>query len=469
MFARRWATPTTRKSLAAAAIAGLALSLTALAAPAQAAEQNVSDVTLSWGLNLESGAGAFQPGACNFISAGRAGNSGSSRAWTEADGFYKQAEGNVAIVKDGPDGSTINTSWANKCQTGAGGQVSASGTDKVSNNKVVLSKGTGTVNTDSKTASIKWSGSFTSVFYSGLTYWSATDPELTVKADGTATLTATASGYGASMDDPDVWEPLTPKKVTLANLNGVTVDADGFVKTPEYREVAAPASVTNQVTTGANWGAFPQDFVEFQGKTGTQPYWYSSGGGADPRKIATDLAVTWALDDTTAPEPEPEVPTGEEKNVDVSVKVPETVIEPQPEVFKWSVETSSATLSNATQLAGGGFNATGEIPEVTVTDTRAESTGWTVNAKASDFKANTGAKFGATSLGWTPTAASATGSVNYGGKVVANNPGLADTQTLASTNSAATATLGADLDLVAPAGTPAGNYTSRLTLTLISE
>lgn len=467
MFARRWAKPTTRKSLAAATAAGLALSLSALAAPAQAAEQNVSDVTLSWGLNLESGAGAFQPGACNFISAGKAGNSGSSRAWTETDGFYKQAEGNVAIVKDGPEGSTINTSWANKCQTGAGGQVGASGIEKVSNNKVVLSKGAGTVNTDSKTASIKWSGSFTSVFYSGLTYWSATDPELTVKADGTATLTATASGYGASMDDPDVWEALTPKKITLANLSGVTVDADGFVKTPEYREVTTPASVTNQVTTGANWGAFPQDFVDFQGKTGTQAYWYSTGGGADPRKVATDLAVIWALDEATAPEPE--APTGEEKNVDVSVKVPETVIEPQPEEFKWSVETSNAALSNATQVAGGGFNATGELPAVTVTDTRANSTGWSVNAKASDFKAITGATFGATSLGWTPTADAATGTVSNGGKVVANNPGLADTRTLASTISAATATLGADLDLVAPAGTPAGDYTSRLTLTLISE
>ncbi|PQZ91551.1 hypothetical protein CQ018_12955 [Arthrobacter sp. MYb227] len=461
MFARRWATPTTRKTLAAATVAGLALTLGALAAPAQAAEQNVSDVTLSWGLNLESGAGAFQPGACNFISAGKAGNSGASRAWTEGDGFYKQAEGNVAIVKDGPDGSTINTSWANKCQTGAGGPVAAVGLDKVSNNKVVLSKGTGTVDTAAKTANIKWTGSFTSVFYSGLTYWSATNPELTVKADGTATLTATASGYGASMDDPDAWEALAPQKITLANLKGVEVDSDGFIQAPEYKEVTTPSSVTNQITTGANWGAFPQDFIEFQGKTGAQPYWYSSGGGADPRKVATDLAVNW---DAKPPVVAPPADTDTEKSVDVAVKVPTKTV--TPGAFSWTLGGSSISLGNAEQNAAG-FSASGALPEITVTDSRENSTGWSLTGKSSAFESGSNS-FTASALGWVPGGSGTTGVVNAGDTVTPGT-GLAEARNLVTSTGKSTATVEAVLNLIAPAGTPAGNYTSRLTITAISD
>ncbi|MFY9677844.1 MAG: cell surface protein, partial [Glutamicibacter protophormiae] len=125
-----------RKPLALAAAATVAISMAAVAAPAQAADQTVNDVTLTWGLNLESGAGAFQPGACNFLSAGKAGNSGSSRAWTQEDGFYKAADGNVSILKDGPNSSSIAPTWDTKCQTGAGTAVSPVGTANVSNNKV---------------------------------------------------------------------------------------------------------------------------------------------------------------------------------------------------------------------------------------------------------------------------------------------------------------------------------------------
>ncbi len=341
--------------------------------------------------------------------------------------------------------------------------VSPSGTTNVSNNKVVLSKGTGTVDTTAKTAHIKWTGSFTSVFYTGLTYWSATDPELTVNADGTATLSATASGYGASMEDPKVWEAIAPKKIILANLNGVEVDADGFIKLPEYKSVAVPSSVTNQVTTGANWGAFPQDFIEFQGKTGTQAYWYSTGGSADPRKVATDLSIAWAVGNDTQP------PATGDKNVDVDVKVPEAIVEPEPEALTWTMAATSTSLTNATQQAGGTFGAAGELPSITVTDTRNASTGWALNGKASNFTATAGS-FPGSALGWDPAVSAPTGTIIEGSVVAAGNPGLGSAQTLASTpNSNTKATVDAALELVAPAGTKAGNYTSRVTLTLIGE
>lgn len=460
MFSPRWATPTTRKTLATAAVAGLAFSLSALAIPAQAATETVNGVELAWGLNLESGAGAFLPGACNFLSAGKAGNSGSSRTWTEADGFYKPSEGNVKIIKDGPAGTTIPTSWANKCQTGDGSTVSASGTSKVSNNKVILSNGSGSVDVAAKTATIKWTGSFTSVFYSGMTYWTATDPVLSVNADGTATLKATASGYAADMEDTSKWTPVIPQVITMANLKGVTVDKDGFVHTPEYAGVSTPAGVTQG---GANIGAFPADFVAFQGKTGTQAYWYSSGGAADPRKVATDLAVTWKLDDAQVP-PVAEDPKGENKTVDVDVKVP--TAEVAPGSFSWSIAGASVSLGNAEQTAAG-FSARGALPRITVEDTRDNSTGWSLTGKSAEFVSGTD-NFAATALGWIPGGAGTTGIVKAG-DAIAPGTGLGEARTLTTSTGKSTATIEAALNLIAPTGTPAGNYTSTLTITAISD
>lgn len=466
MTARRWVNPLIRKPLATtAAVAGLALAFSAFAvAPAQAADKTVSGVELSWGLNAETGAGAYN-GSCNFLSAGTAGNTGSSRAWTEADGFYKSTEGNVSVVKNGPDATTIATTWANKCQTGAGTPVSPSGTAALSGNKVVFANGTGTVDPVTGTATISWTGSFTSVFYGGLTYWSASNPVLVVKADKTATLKATASGYGADQSDSTVWKSIPATEITLANLTGVTVDDDGFTITPNYLGVSAPASVTNQAITGANWGAFPADFLTFQAATGTQPYWYSSGGGADPRKIASPISVAWTV---AAPEPEPEVPVGGNTGVDVDVTVPEAPVTPEPGEFSWSIAATSATLGTATQNAGGTFGATGALPSITVKDTREASAGWTINGKASNFTSST-KSFSGSALGWTPAASNPVGTITAGGAVAAGNPGLAESRTLASTEAAGSATLDAGLTFLAPAGTSAGSYTSTLTITAISE
>lgn len=460
MTIRRSPLPPAPKLLSLAAAAGLVFAGAAAATPAVAAEQNISDVTLAWGLNSEVGAGAYN-GSCNFLSAGTAGNTGSSRAWASADGFHKASEGNVSVVKNGTNGD-IPVTWDNKCQTAAGTPVKPTGTADVSGNKIVLSQGTGKVDPATGTGTISWTGSFTAAFYGGLTYWSAKDPVLTVKSDGTATLKATASGYGADQGDSTVWNPIPAKTITLANLKGITVDKDGFTVTPEYLGVKAPAGVT-QVTTGANFGAFPEDFVEFQAATGGQSYWLSSGGGADPRKVTTPLSVGWTL--PTAPEPEP---VGESKDVNVGVNVPEPAVDPEPGAFSWSIAAGNAALGTATQNAGGGFKATGTLPTITVSDTRDGSAGWSINGKASAFVAGANT-FGGASLGWAPSASQPTGTITTGGAVTANDPGLGEVRTLASTNAAGGAVLDAGLTLLAPAGTPAGSYKSTLTITAISE
>lgn len=457
MTTRRWAFPPASKYLTAAtAIAGLVLAGSAIAAPAQAAASTIDNVTLTWGLNTETGAGAYN-GSCNFLTAGTAGNTGSSRAWTESDGFHKTTEGNVSVVKNGPTGD-IPATWANKCQTAAGTPVSPSGTTAVSGHKVVLSKGTGTVDPATGTATVSWTGSFTSAFYGGLTYWSAENPVLTVKSDGTATLKASVSGYGADQGDATVWNPIPASTLTLANLTGVTIDSDGFTVTPDYLGVLAPAGVP-QNNSGAFAGAFPADFVQFQAKTGGQAYWYSSGGGADPRKATTPLSVAWSI--PTAP-----VTGDENKDVDVDVTVPEATVDPG--AFSWTIAGSQAALGTAKQNAAGGFAATGALPAITVSDTRDGSAGWTINGKASDFVAGAN-KFGGTALGWAPSASKPVGTIVSGGAVTANDPGLGQSRTLASTTGKGGAQLDAALTLLAPAGTPAGSYSSTLTITAISN
>lgn len=287
-----------KRTLAALATAALALgAVVATPLAANAAEVQVTDAVFDWGLNTESGGGAFF-GGCNFLSAGEAGDTGSARVWTQADGFYKAADGNVSIVKDGPSG-TVTPTWATKCQT-ATGSAAGTGAASTTNNRVQIANGTGSVDVAANTAEISWEGSFSVVYYGGLTYWSASNPTLTVNADGTGVVTATGSGYGTSMEDMSLWIPIEPREITLATLTNVDVTEDGFTIAPDYLGVAVDTSadVTPQTRTGTNWGSFPQSFVDFQELTGQSSYWYSSGGAQDPKKPATPIAVTF---DATAP------------------------------------------------------------------------------------------------------------------------------------------------------------------------
>ncbi len=299
------------RGLGRRAITGLAVTAvaatTVLAAggTASAASATVSDVTLAWGLSGEQGGGAFN-GSCNFLSAGTAGDTGSSRAWTEGDGFYKSVAGDVTIEKPNASGAFVAPTWATKCQTPAGTPANPASATSLTGNRVTFAKGSGTVDVAANTAAISWTGSFTSAFYGGLTYWSAKDPALTVNTDGTGTLTATVSGYGTDQADTTKWTTIAPRTVTLATLKNVTVSASGITVTPAYSGVAVtiPASNTQQAGSGATFGSFPQSFVNFQLLTGQSSYWYSSGGSRDAAKPATPLSVAYTAAGTptnTAP------------------------------------------------------------------------------------------------------------------------------------------------------------------------
>ncbi|MFD1825588.1 MULTISPECIES: Ig-like domain repeat protein [Mumia] len=292
-----------RRLVAATAATALAAGTLALAAgPAHAAPKLIDDATFTWALSNEAGGGAYD-GSCNFLSAGEAGSTGSSRPWTETDSFYQTTAGNVSIVKPNAAGDEVAPTWATKCLDRTGAPVIAANPASTSENKVVITDGEGTVDPAAGTATIQWDGAFTVAFYAGRTYWTATDPKLTVATDGTGTVTATASGYAADMDDPTQWTAVPSRTVTLATLAGVDVTASGIDITPTYRgvSVTTPAGAAAQTTTGASWGSFPQSFVDFHGLTGQSSYWYSTGSQRDIAKVANPIAVDY----TVAPDPAP--------------------------------------------------------------------------------------------------------------------------------------------------------------------
>ncbi|MFE2545820.1 hypothetical protein, partial [Actinacidiphila glaucinigra] len=287
--------------------------------------------------------------------------------WTQGDGFYATRDGNVTVEKPDAAGVFGEPSWATKCQDPNGAAVSAGSTSSLSRNRVVFSKGTGTVDTAAHTASIHWTGSFTSVFYGGLTYWSATDPTLTVNADGTGTLTATASGYGADMNDPGKWVPLPATTITLAKLSNVEVGSSGFTVTPDYlgTSVSVPSGTTGQPTkSGSNqafWGSFPQDFVDFQQSTGQSSYWFTSGGARDAAKPATPLTLSYSTEGT-----DPSDPPSSEGEQTITATVPERAGE-----FTWTIDAGerAVTLTDAVNK-GAYLQSTGDLGPVKVTDTR---------------------------------------------------------------------------------------------------
>jgi hypothetical protein len=106
------------------------------------------------------------------------------------------------------------------------------------------------------------------------------------------------------MNNQSQWVVLQPQPITLATFTGATVGANGVNITPDYLGVEVTVSGAAQDKTGVSWGSFPQSFVTFQELTGQSSYWYSSGGAADPKKVAKPVAVAWQ---TSAPPATPTV------------------------------------------------------------------------------------------------------------------------------------------------------------------
>ncbi|MCW2840849.1 MAG: hypothetical protein JWR55_2332 [Aeromicrobium sp.] len=290
-----------RRGLASTLAAALATSgVIALASPSQAADAGVSGVQFRWGLNDEST--SLSPAGYNFFSAGTLGNPGTGgqslsnasqgATWSNgATANWSVSSGNVWIEKKQADGSYAPTTWAGRNTTPQGTTVTSATS---SEQQVVIDAGTGTVDEANDDADIQWDGDFSVIYYNGFSYFTVSDPHLQV-TNGKGSITATLGGYGANQVDPTQWTPLPVTTVTLADLSGVDVTSAGIVTTPDYLGVEYDHTVTGGTAQNrsnpATFGAFPQDFVDFQQQTGLSSYWYSSGGSADPKKLTSPLSV----------------------------------------------------------------------------------------------------------------------------------------------------------------------------------
>jgi|GEM_PF-938166 len=289
----------------------------------------VNDAVLTWGLNDESNNKAFAPGTFNFMSAGAVPDPGQGGQSIVAPGVWRGTalrawraqRGSVSLEKRGTDGSWARATFAG-LGTAADGSALTSTAGPFSGHRIVLRRGTGTVDPDTGTASITWPGAFSVVYYSGFTFFTLSD--ITLSGDGEATqLLATVAGFAADRDDPDTWAAVPPERVVLADLPEATVDSPaGFTAQPAYRGVRYTGEGVAQVRSGQDWGAFPASFLTYMDRVGSSSFWYSSGGSADPHKVPQPITISY---DAAAP-----IPTPTPQVTPTPAPQPTTTVNPTP-------------------------------------------------------------------------------------------------------------------------------------------
>lgn len=328
--------------LAAAALVAVIVPFAPASAEDETTARAVSGATLRWGLSNEVNNRAYAPGSFNFLSAGRIANPGEGgQTLTSAEFWgngkpagWSASSGNVTLEKKDASGSYAPATWGGLTTSASGGPIPSPTSGTFTDHRIVLSGGTGWVDPDTGRASLSWRGSFTVVFYSGMSYFHVADPTLTVGRDGSGVLSATLSGFGSSLEDHSVWKPMAAKKVTLATLPKVDLGADGATVTPAYEGVRNGAA--DQNVTKPGWGSWPTSFVDWVTAAGAGSYWYSSGGAVDANKRPLPVHFAWELGDVLDTDPaDPGVPT-----------------EPEPQTPRPSTPTPNGSPSPTAPTSG---------------------------------------------------------------------------------------------------------------------
>jgi len=290
----------------------------------------VSDAQLRWGMSNEANNRAFAPGTFNFFSAGEVPNPGVGGTTLDPANWHA-TDGNVRIEKATPEGGYALATWAGLSTTPDGGTIPSPTSGVFSNHQVVIDGGTGKVNPAAGTAEIAWKGTFTVLSYSGMAFFTVTDPALTVTKKR-ARLTGTLGGYGSDQQDPTIWVALPDTEAVLADLpreSLVLPDEGGFTVTPAYAGVKYVPSPGDPAQVGGPYhGSFPTSFVNFLATAGTGAYWYSTGGSTDPYKAALPVTVNYAGEAAPTATPSPTGPTSSASATPTAT--PSTTVLPTP-------------------------------------------------------------------------------------------------------------------------------------------
>lgn len=258
--------------------------------------------------------------------------------------------------------------------------------------------------------------------------------------------------------------------------NWIGTNDAGFA--PGTKDVSFPNISIFQIG-GANMGT-----VKTNGGQYSLGIAFTKGSGvliADAGVMFVHVTVnpggTWSYVASTGGVVEPEDPCVVDpsacQNADIDLEA--TTIAAADGALTLSVPAGAKAVFGAATLVNQLSTSTATLPEVTVSDARVVTRpGWTLTHSVADFVsgANTidakhlGVAPKLVATGTTSTSASAAAAQLAGSAL---KSGVSFAEAAAGPESLGDTKLSADLKLVAPADAPAGTYTSKMTLTLVSK
>lgn len=260
--------------------------------------RTLTDAEFRWGINQESSGRTFDPTAVNLMTAGELPRTSKTRI---VESEWRNRAGNVTIEKRTANGAVAPATWAGTLTDTTGSKPTTTAVGSYSGLEMVFRGGTGTVDPDTGTATISWTGTVTVLYYSGDSIFTLSDPVLTV-TPSSARVTATLGGYKSSQTSND-WVALPDARnaeIAVLPRNQIELDSEtGISVKPRYEGVTYSGG--NQQNNGQYFGSFPADFVDFVSEMGIGDYWYSSGGLTDPKKIPLPITVSWDSNSSAAP------------------------------------------------------------------------------------------------------------------------------------------------------------------------
>lgn len=468
--------PRRRRLTAVAGATTLTAATLLVGAPhASAATQSITAANFEWALGE-----IFQytvPGLqqaqtpdiprCLLLSAGSIETSGASLVSSS----YSAGAGDVQILKNG-----VAPTFETRCA----GAVAAGPTATPINQKVVWSGGTGTRNVETGASTISFTGMM-SIKVSGSPI-RIENPVLTVNADGTGALTATLK------IGPTLATSVATPNVNVAEFEGLAVTStSGFTKRPNYAGKTADVPQQNgtvlpnlpaQAVRDAYAAAFPiaDDPLNLEKQAGAWPQSWITAIAADAGRFHSNSLTSPPTASDQARRTSPMAvnygtvgPVTNSQNLNVSV--PGVVCAGE---VVWTIDEDGNVALAPGTTTGPTLTFAGDLDEIEIDDTRVGNglncyPAFEIVGQAANFTTTGGGTVPGSYLGWDPNVVGA--SLEAGEVVLSGyqptGPGLSVSSRLVRTIGTApgSGSAGAELTLALPSTTPAGAYTTTLTLT----